>query len=282
MKSFSLILIGLFLTAAVAFGYSGGPPDDKCGAPPTFTNCTQCHTGNPVNSGDGEFTLTFGGLTEYVPGQTYGVALLLSDPEQSRWGFEVTALTSSNEQAGTIVVVDPVNTQLSDQPSTNPDFLKQTSGGTFPGAPMASWGFEWVAPPSGTGVVTFYAAGNGANNDGRNSGDYIYTAELAITEETSSLCPEPASNPGDYQILTNYPNPFNPQTMLTFSLEQSGPVQLVIYDVLGRQVASLFNGRLAQGVHHFPFDASSLGAGVYFAQLQQPDGQMMTTLNLVK
>ena len=69
---------------------------------------------------------------------------------------------------------------------------------------------------------------------------------------------------------------------MTFSLEQSGPVRLVIYDVLGRQVASLFDGRLAQGVHHFPFDASSLGAGVFFAHLKQPGGQMMTMLNLVK
>ena len=282
MKSQSWILFGLFLTAAMALAYSGGPPNNTCGAPPMFANCTQCHSGNPVNSGDGEFLLSFGGIIEYVPGETYAGALILSDPDQSRWGFELAVLSNSNEQAGTLVVNDVDHTQLSDQPSTNPDYLKHTSDGTYAGSQVASWGFEWIAPPSGAGTVTFYAAGNGANNNGNTSGDYIYTVDLAMSEESSSLCPEPASNPGDYQILANYPNPFNPQTTLTFSLEQSGPVQLVIYDVLGRQVASLFDGRLAQGIHHFPFNASSLGTGVYFAHLQQPGGQMMTTLNLVK
>jgi hypothetical protein len=282
MKSYHWVLFGLFLTVAMAFAYSGGPPDDKCGAPPTFANCTQCHTENPVNSGDGDFTVTLAGLTEYVPGETYSGTVNLSDPDQSRWGFELAVLTNSNEQAGTIVVADAAHTQLSDQPSTNPDFLKHTSSGTYAGSQNAAWEFEWVAPPSGSGTITFYAAGNGANGNGNTSGDFIYTVELAVAEESSSLCPEPASNPGSYQILANYPNPFNPRTVLTFSLEQSGPVRLVIYDVLGRQVASLVDGRLAQGTHHFPFDASSLGTGVYFAHLQQPGGQMMTTLNLVK
>jgi hypothetical protein len=58
-------------------------------------------------------------------------------------------------------------------------YIEHTDAGTFPGTQGgASWTFNWVAPSSDVGPVTFYAAGNQANNDGLNTGDEIYTASV--------------------------------------------------------------------------------------------------------
>jgi len=70
----------------------------------------------------------------------------------------------------------------------------------------------------------------------------------------------------------NYPNPFNPRTELRFSLAQAGPVQLVIYDVSGRQVKTLVNGVRAAGPNSVWWDGSDdsghrVSAGVYWSKL---------------
>ena len=78
-----------------------------------------------------------------------------------------------------------------------------------------------------------------------------------------------AEVPGSYALDQNYPNPFNPQTTIRFALSQSEAVQLTVYDLLGRQVATLINGEsLAAGTHQVAFDASNLASGVYIYRLE--------------
>jgi hypothetical protein len=60
-------------------------------------------------------------------------------------------------------------------------YILHTAAGTNPtGAGTNSWSFKWTAPPTSTGKVTFYAAGNAANNDGAQTGDLIYTTSASI------------------------------------------------------------------------------------------------------
>jgi len=278
MKRIALITFGVTLLSSLSFGYSSGPPDSFCGNPSANQNCTHCHTSFPVNSGNGSLSIV--APSTYVPGQTYDITVQLEDPGQSRWGFELTTMGSGNAQAGTIIVTNPTITQLSDNQAPMPDFIKHTSAGTSPGTQSRSWQFQWTAPGSGTGTVTIYFAGNAANNSGDPLGDYIYVQTHAM-QEGSAVSWEPAI-PKAFALLSNYPNPFNPTTTLTFTLDQPGTVQLAVYDLLGRQVALLTNGQLQAGTYRVGWDGSPLASGSYIARLTTPAGITTRLMTLVK
>jgi hypothetical protein len=71
-----------------------------------------------------------------------------------------------------------------------------------------------------------------------------------------------------YKLMQNYPNPFNPSTVISYQLAVSSPVRLAVYDILGREVARLVDGREAAGEHHVNLDGSRLSSGIYFYKLQ--------------
>ncbi len=73
--------------------------------------------------------------------------------------------------------------------------------------------------------------------------------------------------PTEFSLNQNYPNPFNPSTRIAFSVQVSGFTSLRIFDVLGREVATLVNEQLAAGKYELPFDARGLSSGVYFYKL---------------
>ncbi len=80
----------------------------------------------------------------------------------------------------------------------------------------------------------------------------------------------------------NYPNPFNPETTIPFGIDRDMDVSLVIYDVLGRKVATLVNGRLTAGRYNQPFIASHLASGVYFYRLVTDTKVIDKKLTLIK
>ena len=74
--------------------------------------------------------------------------------------------------------------------------------------------------------------------------------------------------PSDYSLSQNYPNPFNPSTKISFSLPQANNVKLVVYDLLGREVATLVNDYMNAGNHTVDFNASTLASGVYMYRIE--------------
>ncbi len=78
---------------------------------------------------------------------------------------------------------------------------------------------------------------------------------------------EHPDQPAGYSLLVNYPNPFNPLTVITYSIPSMQEVTLKIYDVAGRVVRTLVDGRQVEGTHVVPFDASRLANGVYFYRI---------------
>ena len=79
---------------------------------------------------------------------------------------------------------------------------------------------------------------------------------------------EPEQQPSGYALSQNYPNPFNPATNIGFHIAEVSLVTLKVYDILGREVATLVNGVRRPGAYTVSFDGSGLASGVYFYRLQ--------------
>ena len=89
-------------------------------------------------------------------------------------------------------------------------------------------------------------------------------------------------HPDGFVLGTNYPNPFNPSTQIPFVLSEAGDASLVVYDVLGRQIAVLVEGHLSAGRHAATFLATGLPSGVYVVQLNTAGLVQTRTMLLVK
>lgn len=88
--------------------------------------------------------------------------------------------------------------------------------------------------------------------------------------------------PGEFMLLQNYPNPFNPVTHLKFSIANSQLTILKVYDLLGREVATLVNEVKAPGLYEVSWDASGMASGVYIYRLQSGQNTISRKLLLLR
>lgn len=180
-----------FLLTSTLWANSAGAVASAAGAPGEG-NCTDCHGGS-VNSGAGKLTVSLVDASQWTPGQAVRLRITLADPAARRWGFEVTARsnTSPNTTAGALAVADTTATRRV-LGLGGTEYITHTSAGTRPGtADSSTWEVLWTPPASAAfGAVTFYAAGNAANNNGQNdAGDQIYTTSLSVSPADASPAP---------------------------------------------------------------------------------------------
>lgn len=88
--------------------------------------------------------------------------------------------------------------------------------------------------------------------------------------------------PVSAELQQNFPNPFNPVTSIRYSVPATGQVSLMVFDALGRAVATLVNGTTAPGTYSAQFDASTLASGMYFARLQTGSTVQVRKMMLLK
>jgi len=125
---------------------------------------------------------------------------------------------------------------------------------------------EILLPSGCTGEVVVTAVSDGA-----------VAAATKIEPSISADADDDKPLPGTFELHQNYPNPFNPTTTIAFDLGRSGYVTMVIYDVLGRVVATPVDGHLTAGSHQVIWDATdgeghSVASGIYFYRLQSEEG----------
>jgi hypothetical protein len=88
--------------------------------------------------------------------------------------------------------------------------------------------------------------------------------------------------PTSYRLYQNYPNPFNPTSSIKFDIPRVSGVELIIYDVLGREVAVLVDQQLKPGTYEVAFDGTNLPSGVFFYKLEADDYVEVRKMVLIK
>ncbi len=111
--------------------------------------------------------------------------------------------------------------------------------------------------------------------------DYLgYLSDL-IESKGSDQVPTPTEEPSS-ATASVYPNPFNPSTSIRFQLPASSVTHLVVYDILGREVAILVNGILSAGQHQVTFDGAGMASGIYMYRLQTGNQVITGKMMLMK
>jgi hypothetical protein len=140
-------------------------------------------------------------------------------------------------------------------------------------ASFTAGGFQALRPYTLTAWVT-----NGTDTTG-SSNSLSFVAASLLTDLDAGAGRES----GAFALHANFPNPFNPRTIISFSLPQASAVTLKVFDVVGREVATLLRGALeSAGSHEAAFDAAHLASGVYIYRLDTPTLSATRSMVLVK
>jgi len=128
-------------------------------------------------------------------------------------------------------------------------------------------GTSWTAVNTGlTNTEIRALAVSGTNLFAGTFGRGVWRRPLSEMVTTVQRFPDEV--PAGFSLNQNYPNPFNPTTTISFSLSSTSFVSLKIFDVLGREVSTLFSEELPAGWYSRQWKAAGLPSGVYFYLMQ--------------
>jgi subtilisin family serine protease len=107
-------------------------------------------------------------------------------------------------------------------------------------------------------------------------------AHAAVSRALATTSVERDDSPTGFGLMANYPNPFNPSTVVSYRLSVVGEARIDVYNVLGQRVSTLFDGVQAAGSHSVTFDASGLSSGMYIVVLESAGMRDVRKVALVK
>ena len=151
----------------------------------------------------------------------------------------------------------------------------------FPSGDTVTFYFKYIAPNTPGINDTIFANGNSVNHDTTPSGDkWNYAGNKIIQISNSIGIVNNNKSINDFRLYQNYPNPFNPSTNIRFDLHKSGFVVLKVYNITGKEIATLENGKLKSGTYGKQFSNNQLPGGVYFYTLSV-DGNIISAKKMV-
>ncbi len=103
-----------------------------------------------------------------------------------------------------------------------------------------------------------------------------------ITAKTTGVAEQGFTKPDGFALSQNYPNPFNPETNIEFVLEKTLNTKIGIFDIHGRLVKMLLNGKMNQGKHSIRFNAANLPSGVYFYKIETDEFIQIRKMTLLR
>jgi len=248
INHFIWILPAIFILTTSGILNNGGSQGGKTGSPgDNSITCTECHGGTATFQ-SGWITSNIPG-SGYIPGNTYTITAMGTHSGVVKFGFEATAEDSLGMKTGTFVITNTSETKL----VNNNNAVTHKSTGNTPSGNSKSWSFNWTAPSTSVGNITFYATFNAANGNNATTGDVIYRSELTLTPNTTSI----DENELDYQ-LSLYPNPASDYISIDFKNNSdrniirlfNGIGKLVMEKQINNQFEKLNVSKLNDGVYY--------------------------------
>lgn len=125
--------------------------------------------------------------------------------------------------------------------------------------------------PGNPGFALYPSLGTIRNDMGAYGGPMRALLPVVVTSVKGNE--EGSNNPEYFQLYQNFPNPFNPETTIEFSVPSSSRVSLKVYDILGNEIATLINGEKQRGIYSVNFisDKYNLSSGIYFYRMEADD-----------
>ncbi|MDX1439244.1 MAG: T9SS type A sorting domain-containing protein [Rubricoccaceae bacterium] len=140
--------------------------------------------------------------------------------------------------------------------------------------------YHWQDPLDlfGTGCTTWMPGASVCGVGGGVDPDVSFTilGEMVTANEAGSELPTSVT------LGQSYPNPFNPSATIPFEVDETSDVRIAVYDVLGREVATVVNQTYTPGSYTVSFDAIGLPSGTYMYRLEANGGVQMRTMSLLK
>jgi hypothetical protein len=241
-------------------GYTGSPGELKC---------NDCHNSFTINTGGGSVYISSTNMNnwQYVPGQVYNMKVTVKKTGVSLFGVGLEALTPSNTNAGTITVTSTTKAQLKNANVSSvlrSNLVHKLNGGADPDSSVFT--FNWTAPATNVGNVTFYFAGVAANGNGDEFSDYVYNSSRVITPFIATSIEEQSNVP--FLTSINY-NASDRSVVVNTNIEKPQTATIEFFDLQGRKVFAENGIRLNAGQSTNQVDVSSiLKSGIYIVNIR--------------
>lgn len=141
--------------------------------------------------------------------------------------------------------------------------------------PEENYGLLVLGDESASGTAKRFASRHNSTEGDRPALIVEYSEMATSNESVTEL-------PNSVVLNQNFPNPFNPQTVISFALPATAEVELAVHDMLGRRVMTLIDDRMQAGTHEVMLDASGLPSGVYIYNLRTADQSLTRKLTVIK
>ncbi len=246
-------------------GYTNSPGEGNC-------TTSGCHSSFAVNTGGGMVMLSNSNMMSwsYDPGVTYHMTCAVTRSANSLFGVCVEALDTSGNNGGTLVITNSSKTQIKTRTINTVvrrSVTHQLNGGASSGS--MSFTFDWIAPATNIGTVTFYFAGVAANANGNSTGDYVYTGSQAIAYNTLNGITSPTYT----NSFSVYPMPIQDQFTVNYNVASTGILKIKLYTMQGAVAAELANKILVSGDYKDNFYLpDNLSSGNYLLSVESSSG----------
>ena len=214
-----------------------------------------------------------------APTQRNSPALTWST-EHTTTGAVLTLGLSEDEEPFNAVdlslVIDNVQLAMNQFEHSFPDDWYVSFNETANGLKIAAAG---LTPASAKSLIKLKVTSTGELSQRSPVEAYLSVDESPVT---SAFAPQLSDSPTTYALSSNYPNPFNPETTITYSIANENRVLLEVFDLTGRSVATLVDAFQPAGQYTVRFDASTLPSGVYLYRIEAGNFQQINKMTLLR